>query len=109
LKIFRLQAEIPLGFVTSGLIGPQKPACLAYPLERRKAALKAGGFYAGLARAQAGSKGVAMFDEVALSNDLAARTGEAVPARAGAEQTSEAGGANLKTCPTVQRRSGSEP
>jgi Arc/MetJ family transcription regulator len=41
----------------------------------RVAALEAGRRYADLARKAAGSKGRAIFDEVALSNDLNARSG----------------------------------
>ncbi len=41
----------------------------------RIAALEAGRHYADLARKAAGSKGRAIFDEVALSNDLNARSG----------------------------------
>ena len=48
----------------------------------RIAALEAGRHYADLARRAAGSKGRAIFDEVALSNDLSARSG-AAPAPGG--------------------------
>ena len=48
----------------------------------RIAALDAGRHYADLARKAAGSKGRAIFDEVALGNDLNARTGVAVAASA---------------------------
>jgi hypothetical protein len=41
----------------------------------RIAALEAGRQYADLARKAAGNKGRAIFDEVALSNDLSARSG----------------------------------
>lgn len=43
--------------------------------DRRIAALNAGRHYAELARKKAGSKGVALFDEVAMQNDLTARLG----------------------------------
>ena len=53
-------------------------------IEARKSALEAGRAFAALARKQAGAKGVAIFDEVALSNDLAARTGQSgLPSHAG--------------------------
>jgi hypothetical protein len=47
--------------------------------EHRIAALTAGRTYAELARKAAGSNGVALFDEVALQNDLNARQGSGVP------------------------------
>jgi len=56
----------------------------------RIAALDAGRHYADLARKAAGSKGRAIFDEVALSNDLNARAGTGLPR--------DATGSN-KTCP----------
>ena len=43
--------------------------------ERRVAALSAGRAYAAVARSRAGGKGSAVFDEVALQNDLNARLG----------------------------------
>lgn len=48
----------------------------------RVAALNAGRHYAELARKAAGDKGVAVFDEVALSNDLSARSGTQTVANA---------------------------
>jgi RNA-splicing ligase RtcB len=53
---------------------------------KRTAALNAGRKFAGMARQRAGQKGRAIFDEVALQNDLNARTGKAatpVPAAPG--------------------------
>lgn len=49
----------------------------------RISALEAGRRYADLARKAAGSKGRAIFDEVALSNDLNARSGAAPSKSAG--------------------------
>lgn len=52
----------------------------------RIAALEAGRHYADLARRAAGSKGRAIFDEVALSNDLNARSPSAAPPATGGKQ-----------------------
>jgi hypothetical protein len=49
-------------------------------------ALEAGRHYADLARKAAGSKGRAIFDEVALSNDLNARSGVAPSSSADAKK-----------------------
>lgn len=55
--------------------------------DRRIAALNAGRHYADLARKKAGSNGVALFDEVAMQNDLTARlgSGASAPASGGRE------------------------
>jgi hypothetical protein len=45
--------------------------------DARVAALDAGRHYAGLARKKVGSNGVALFDEVAMQNDITARLGSA--------------------------------
>jgi hypothetical protein len=69
-------------------------------VQLRKAALEKGRAYAERARATAGDKGVAVFDEVALSNDLAARTG--VPANepsTGEGVVSSPDSDDSKTCP----------
>jgi len=58
----------------------EKLSAAPHDNDLRVAALSAGRNYATIARKQAGAKGVAVFDEIALQNDLTARLGSGVAA-----------------------------